>query len=74
VDRADNEAGGCRKRRLLVRLHQGAEAEVENLDLALLTQKQVRRFDIAVDDPSLMSMFQSQGGLGHVIDHFGRGK
>ena len=71
MDRTDDPAGGGRERGLAVRFHQRAQAQVEDLDLALLAQEEVGRLDVAVDDPALMGMGEAQGGLGHVIDHLG---
>ena len=73
-ERTDGVAGGGRERRLTVRFHEGAQAEVDDLDLALLAENQVCRLDVAVDDPSVMGMAQAKGGLGHVSGHLRGGE
>ena len=58
VDRPHRDPVGRGEGRLLVRLHQGAEAQVEHLDLPVLAQQQVRRLDVAVDDPHRVGVRQ----------------
>ena len=49
-DRPDGQPGGGQRGRPVVVLQEGAEAEVEDLDLPGGSQHEVRRLDVAVDD------------------------
>ena len=66
----DGRAIRGREGSLAVRLHEGAEAEVQDLDPAVLVQEQVRGLHVAVDDPPRVGVVQPQGGLRRVIEHF----
>src|SRR5437879_5760818 len=46
---------------------QASQAKVENFDLILTSQKEIRRLDIAVNQAMLMSMPQSAGCLPNEI-------
>ena len=46
------------------------EAEIEHLDLAVLRELDVRRFQVAVDDALLVSLFEGLGDLPRDLDRF----
>ena len=73
VDRPDGDPVGRRERAVGVGLHQDAEAEVEHLDGPVVREQEVRRLDVAVDDPLAVGVGQPQGRLAGVVGHVHRG-
>ena len=51
IDRADRVACDGGEGGLLAGVDEGTEAQVQNLDLAVVRQEQVRGLDVPVDDP-----------------------
>ena len=72
VDGPDGDAVGRGECRRAVGLHEHAQTQVEHLDLAIFGQKDVRRLDVAVDDPLLVSVRQPEGRLKRIFDHLER--
>ena len=72
IDRAHGDAIGRFEGRLAIGFHEDTEAEVEDLDLAIVGQKQIRWFDIAVDDALRVGVAEAECGLRREVDHVGR--
>ena len=73
VDGAHRDAVGRGERRRGVGLHQDAESQVQDLDLPLAAQQDVRGLDVAVNDPLVVRVSQAHGCLRGILHHLQRG-